>query len=117
MPRSVADRLASEVSAGGTYGDCCSLRYHCDIGVVSCTSLLSQRPTLSIGQEAQEGNTVQPNNDQIELLRSALARAYEKREPLPCRLVKAATNYILLCIPRKPIIESLNIIEKNKDAA
>jgi hypothetical protein len=58
-----------------------------------------------------------PDHDQIELLRSALARAYEKREPFPFRLVKAVKNYIGPRIARQPIIESLNIIEKNKDAA
>jgi hypothetical protein len=57
------------------------------------------------------------SDDQIELLRSVLARAYEKRQPFPFRLVQAVKDYIGPRTPRRPIIESLNITEKNKDAA
>jgi len=60
---------------------------------------------------------VQMSDDQIEQLRSVLARAYEKREPIAFRLVKAVRNCIGPRTPRRPIIESLNITEKNKDAA
>jgi hypothetical protein len=60
---------------------------------------------------------VQVSDDQIELLRCVLARAYEKRQPLLFRLVKGIKDYIGPRTPRRPIIESLNITEKNKDAA
>jgi hypothetical protein len=53
-------------------------------------------------------------DDQIDLLRTALALAYEKRQPLHLRLIQTVKD----CIgPRKPIIQSLNIIERKKDAA
>jgi hypothetical protein len=53
-------------------------------------------------------------DDQIDLLRTALTRAYERRQPLHLRLIQAVKD----CIgPRKPIIQSLGIIEKNRDAA
>ena len=54
-------------------------------------------------------------DDQIDLLRSVLARAYEKPQPFPLRLVQALKDYIGTRAPRKPIIESLNITER-KDA-
>jgi hypothetical protein len=49
-----------------------------------------------------------------ELLRCVLARAYEKRQPLPFRLVKAVKDYIGPRTPRKPVIEGLSIIEKEQ---
>ena len=55
-------------------------------------------------------------DDQIDMLRSVLVRAYEKRQPFPFRLVQAVKDYIGTRTPRKPIIESLNITEK-KDGA
>jgi hypothetical protein len=55
-------------------------------------------------------------DDQIDLLRSVLALAYEKPQPLPLRLVQGVKDYIGTRTPRKPIIESLNITER-KDAA
>jgi hypothetical protein len=55
-------------------------------------------------------------DDQIDLLRSVLARAYEKPSPFPLRLIEAVQDYIGTRTRRKPIIESLNINEK-KDAA
>jgi hypothetical protein len=55
-------------------------------------------------------------DDELDLLRSVLARAYEKPSPFPLRLVEAVKDYIVTRTPRKPIIESLNINEK-KDAA
>jgi hypothetical protein len=54
--------------------------------------------------------------DEIDLLRSVLARAYEKPSPFPLRLVEAVKEYIGTRTLRKPIIEGLNIGEK-KDAA
>jgi hypothetical protein len=57
------------------------------------------------------------SDDQIEHFRSVLARAYEKRQPFPFRLVKGIKDYIGPRTPRRPIIENLNIAEKNKDAA
>jgi hypothetical protein len=55
-------------------------------------------------------------DDQLDLLRSVLARAYEKRERLPFRLLQALRDYIG---PRtkKPIIKSLNIVERKTDTA
>jgi hypothetical protein len=55
-------------------------------------------------------------DDQLDLLRSVLARTYEEPQPFPLRLVQAVKNYIGIRTPRKPIIESLNITER-KDAA
>ena len=55
-------------------------------------------------------------DDEVDLLRSVLARTYEKPSPFPLRLVEAVQAYIGTRTPRKPIIESLNINEK-KDAA
>jgi hypothetical protein len=58
-----------------------------------------------------------PDDDQIELLRSVLTHAYEKRQPFLLRLVQAVKDYVGPRTLRKPIIESLNIIEKNKNVA
>jgi len=55
-------------------------------------------------------------HDEVDLLRSVLARAYEKPLPFPLRLVEAVQDYLGTHTRRKPIIESLNISEK-KDAA
>jgi len=60
-------------------------------------------------------NTLPEN--QLDLLRSVLARAYEKRQRLPLRLLQAFRDYIGPRTPRKPIIESLNIIERKTDTA
>jgi hypothetical protein len=49
--------------------------------------------------------------EQLELLRSVLARAYEKRQPLSLRLINTIKKHIVPRAPRKPIIESLNIID------
>ena len=54
------------------------------------------------------GVTVQ---DEIDLLRSALARAYDKRPPLLLRLVQAVRDRIGL---GRPVIESLNIVENKQ---
>ena len=58
-----------------------------------------------------------PDDNQIELLRSVLAHAYEKRQPFLFRLVQSVKDYVGPRTFRKPIIESLNIIEKNKNVA
>jgi len=55
-------------------------------------------------------------HDEVELLRSVLARAYEKPSPFPLRLVEAVQDYIGTRVPKKPTVQSLNISEK-KDAA
>ena len=55
-------------------------------------------------------------DDQIDLLRSVLARAYEKPSPFHLRLIEAVQDYIGSRTQRKTVIESLNINEK-KDAA
>ena len=62
----------------------------------------------------RRGNTLP--DDQLDLLRSVLARAYEKRQWLPLRLLQALRDYIGPRTPRKPI-ESLNIIDKKIDTA
>jgi len=61
-------------------------------------------------------------DDEIDLLRSVLARAYENRQPLRSRLIKGLWDRLGSRTQRNPVIESLNIIEehkieKNKDAA
>ena len=50
-------------------------------------------------------------------MRSVLAHAYEKRQPFLLRLVQAVKNYVGPSTLRKPVIESLNIMDKKKDAA
>jgi hypothetical protein len=57
------------------------------------------------------------DDEKLERLRSVLARAYEKRQPFFLRLVQGVKDYVGPRTFRKPIIESLNIIEKNKNAA
>lgn len=49
--------------------------------------------------------------EQLELLRSVLARAYEKRQPLPLRLINTIKKHIVPRTPSKPIIGSLTIID------
>jgi hypothetical protein len=63
------------------------------------------------------GKCAMPDDDQIEVLRSVLAHAYEKRQPLLLRLIQAVKDNVGTRTPRKPIIESLNIFEKDKDLA
>jgi hypothetical protein len=58
-----------------------------------------------------------PDEDQIEMLRSLFAHAYEKRQSFLLRLVQAVKDSVGARIPSKPTIQSLNIIEKNKDIA
>ena len=58
-----------------------------------------------------------PDHDQIEVLRSLFAHAYEKRPSFLLRLVQAVKNSSRLHTPSRPIIESLNIAEENKDLA
>lgn len=55
-------------------------------------------------------------HDEVDLLRSVLARAYEKPSPFPLRLVEAILDYIGTRTPKRPIIQSLNISDK-KEAA
>jgi hypothetical protein len=54
-------------------------------------------------------------NDEVDLLRSVLAHAYEKPSPFPLRLVEAVQDYVRTRTPKKPIIQSLDI--EKKDAA
>ena len=49
--------------------------------------------------------------EQLELLRSVLARAYEERQSLPLRLINTVMDHIVPCTPREPIIVRLNIID------
>jgi hypothetical protein len=76
-------------------------------------------PVVAFGDPSKNafrrGNTLP--DDQLDLLRSVLARAYEKRQRLPLGLLQALKDYIGLHTRRKPIIESLNIIERKTDAA
>ena len=55
-------------------------------------------------------------DDEIDLLRSVLARACEKRQPFLLRLVLAVKDRFGSDTTRKPVIQSLNI-DKKKDAA
>ncbi len=56
-------------------------------------------------------------DEEIELLRSVLAHAYEKRQSFLGRLVQAARSRLGLRTARKPNIEDLNAIEKKKDSS
>jgi hypothetical protein len=55
--------------------------------------------------------------EEIDLLRSVLAHAYEKRQPFLLRLLQAVMDYVGPSTPKKPVIESLNIMDKKRDAA
>ncbi len=57
------------------------------------------------------------SDQEIDLLRSVLARAYEPRQPFLWRLIQALKYLLRARSPRKPVIESLNIIEKKDDVA
>ena len=56
------------------------------------------------------------DDEQIELLRSVLARAYEKREPFPLSLFHSVKDWMSASTQKKPIILTLQI-EKKEDAA
>jgi hypothetical protein len=84
--------------------------------VAQYTERASKPRSRSRIQRGERGVSV-TDDEKLELLRSVLARAYEKRQPFPLRLVQAVRDHLASRTPRKPIIESLNIIEKNKDAA
>jgi hypothetical protein len=53
------------------------------------------------------------DDEKLELLRSVLARAYEKREPFPLNLIHAVRGWISASTQKKPIVLSLQI-EKRK---
>ena len=55
-------------------------------------------------------------HDEVDLLRSVLARAYEKPSPFALSFVEAVKDYIGTRTPKRPIIQSLNISDK-KEAA
>ena len=65
-------------------------------------------------QKYGEGDLVP--DEEIDLLRSVLARAYERRQPLLLRLVELVKDRFGSDTTRKPVIQSLNIDQK-KDAA
>jgi hypothetical protein len=52
-------------------------------------------------------------DEEIDLLRSVLARAYEEPRPFLLRVILAATDRVGSRISRKPVIETLDIAEKN----
>jgi hypothetical protein len=56
------------------------------------------------------------DNEKLELLRSVLARAYEKRQPFPLKLIHAVKDWMSASTHKKPIILSLQI-EKKEDAS
>jgi len=82
---------------------------------VSATAGLLHLWRLSAIKNVFRRNTLP--DDQLDLLRSVLARAYEKRQGHPLRLPQALRDYICPRTPRKPIIESLNIIERKTDTS
>ena len=53
-------------------------------------------------------------DEEIDLLRSVLARACEKRQPFLLRLVQSVKNRFGSETARKPVIQSLNIDKKKK---
>lgn len=55
--------------------------------------------------------------EQLEQLRSALARAYEKRQPFALRLIQAVRDRMSASTQEKPIILTLQIEKKKEDAA
>lgn len=42
------------------------------------------------------------DDEKLELLRSLLARAYEKRQPFPLRLIRAVKDWMGASTPKKP---------------
>ena len=56
------------------------------------------------------------DDEQLEQLRSALARAYEKHQPFALRLIHAIRDRMSASTQEKPIILTLQI-EKKEDAA
>jgi hypothetical protein len=56
-------------------------------------------------------------DDQLDLLRSVLAHAYDKRQRFPLRLLQVLRDYIGPRTVRTPIIENLNIIERETGTA
>ena len=46
------------------------------------------------------------DDDQIERLRSVLARAYEKHQPFVLRVAQIVNDHLAPHTPRKPVIES-----------
>jgi hypothetical protein len=63
---------------------------------------------------ADDESTV--DDEKLELLRSVLARAYEKRQPFPLKLIHALKDWMRASTQKKSIILSLQI-EKKEDAA
>jgi hypothetical protein len=57
------------------------------------------------------------DDEQLEQLRSALARAYEKRQPFALRLIHAVRERMSASTQEKPIILTLQIEKKKEDAA
>jgi hypothetical protein len=57
------------------------------------------------------------DEEQLEQLRSALARAYEKRQPFALRLIQAVRDRMSASTQEKPIILTLQIEKKKEDAA
>ncbi len=56
-------------------------------------------------------------DEEIELLRSVLAHAYEKRQSFLRRLAQAVKSRLGMRTARKPIVEDLNVIEKKEDSS
>ena len=56
------------------------------------------------------------DDEKLELLRSVLARAYEKRQPFPLKLICAVKDWMNANTQKEPIILTLQI-EKKEDAA
>ena len=56
------------------------------------------------------------DDEKLELLRSVLARAYEKHHPFPLNVIHAVKDWMSASPQKKPIILSLQI-EKKEDAA
>jgi hypothetical protein len=56
------------------------------------------------------------DDEQLEQLRSVLARAYEKRQPLALRLIQEVKDRMSAHPQKKPIIVSLQIEKKKEDA-
>lgn len=55
------------------------------------------------------------DDKQLEQLRSVLAHAYEKRQPLAVRMIQAMMARMSAQNRRRPIIESLHIEEDQKN--
>jgi hypothetical protein len=78
--------------------------------------ILSVRLLSGNAEETASRVELEVPDDEVELLRSMLACAYEKSQPLVLRIIQALKKSINLGTRKKSVI-SLSIVQSKKDAA